>query len=98
MDMEEALRTFGVLVVAGVVWVLLMIFAVIRGFFKETTVLALFVASGALGGLGALVNVYAAHREFLQFEFLYYFAFWWVVFGVMLTIIPAVLHIRRHMF
>jgi|GEM_PF-6882195 len=98
MDMEEALRTFGVLVIAGVAWVLLMIFAVIRGFFKEMTVLVLFLASGALGGLAALANVFVTHREFLQFEFLYYFAFWWVVFGVMLTIIPAVLHIRRHMF
>ncbi len=98
MDLYEMETSFALVVVATVVWILLMIFAVVQRVFKETLVLGIIGGSLALSVLAAVFTLYLLSGSWTQSEFIYYLAFWWLFLGVVMTLVPTWRWIRSMIF
>ena len=90
--------TFAVMVVAGVVWVLMMIFAVVMRVFKETVVLGIIGGSAAMAAPLAMINMWLAGKTWYLPDYIYYLVFYWLALGVLMTIFPVVHFVRRQIF
>jgi len=88
MDAYELETSFALVVVATLVWILLMIFAVVQRVFKETLVLAVIGGSLALATPVAFATV-SLMGGWNQSEFIFYLAFWWLFLGVVMTLVPV---------
>jgi hypothetical protein len=97
-DIQQFETTFAILVVAGVVWVLLMIFAVVLRVFKELLVLAIIGGSAAFAAPVAMINMWLLGKTWYLPDFIFYFVFYWLCIGVLMTIFPVVHYVRRHFF
>ena len=86
--------SFGLMVVAGVVWILLMIFALLKGMFKDTVVVGIIGGSLVLAIIASVISVFAIGGTWNQSEFIYYLVFWWVSGSVLLGIFPIVVWVR----
>ena len=97
MDAYELETSFALVVIATLVWILLMIFAVVQRVFKETLVLGVIGASLALATPAAFATV-KLMGGWNQSEFIFYLAFWWLFLGVIMTLVPLWRWVRSRVF
>jgi hypothetical protein len=90
--------TFAIMVVAGVVWVLMMIFAVVMRVFKETVVLGIIGGSAMIAAPLAMINMWLVGKTWHLPDYIYFLVFYWLFIGVLMTIFPTVHYVRRQLF
>ena len=98
LDLYEMEAGLAIAVIANLIWILLMIFAVVQRVFKETLVLGIIAGSFVLAVLAAIFTLYLIGGSWNQSEFILYLAWWWIFLGVTMTLVPLWRWIRSAIF
>ncbi len=98
MDFYEMETSFALLVVGTVLWILAMIFAVLRKAFTELVVIGIIIGSFALALPTSVASVYIAGGSWNQSEWFFWQAFWWLFLGLVMTTVPLWKWFRRNVY
>ena len=98
MDFEKMETSFALIVVGVVIWILCMIFAVLRKMFGEAVVIGIIIGSFALALPVGVASVYVVGGSWSQSEFFFWTGFWWLFLGVIMTTVPLWKWFRREVF